>query len=639
MNAAVPLPPGAELLGKSRQALPDRRGAGTLAAMPAVKRTYRRPRLRGKRVRSLDATAAMRWRELARAYAGAGQDEAAMRAMRTAVVLDAGNPERRYQLASYFYRAGRLEEALAWLSGSRPGARSSTLEAEILLDLGRWPQAQRAWRRALRQDPGNEKLRLRLAGALLGSGHPQVALELLGHAFATSLRQRAERLRLAALLACGHYEQVLEQLAAFPDSAGDPELVLMHLEAARHCGRPAAELDGIVTAGLRRFPQHPKLLMVRARLLAERRDSDPAAAGQALQIIEQLASRSEDDGQRAECLFLQADLLAERSDGQARAEALYHQGLQLCPDHPRGLVGLGRLLVEAGRPGAGLPWLLQAVVAGRGEMGALHWLALGLCRLADDEAVARWLGLLAAALPTQAPTLMAQLLRSVQEAGRQSAYRDLTREAHRMKNLLAVAATRLQQDSAGRQELERLFSQWTEFLDNIRQPGGRAGQYSLRAILRRVANEVCDDPARVRLALEPSLPPLPGHERQLRAALANIVRNALQASPPGVPVLVSARAPSAGWIEIAVSDRGPGIELARQHHLFEPGYTTRPDGSGMGLAIARQVIQAHGGRLSVLSAPGGPTTFTVRLPAARWAGGDESAGLVAARLNRQVEHG
>ncbi|RLB58304.1 MAG: hypothetical protein DRI34_05240 [Deltaproteobacteria bacterium] len=607
--------------------------------MPARKRAYHRPRLRGQRARSLDPAAAARRCELARAYAGAGQAEAAMRVMRAAVVYDAGNAGLRLRLAEYLYRAGRLEQALAWLAGSPAGSRRSALEAEILLDLQRWRQARRAVARALRQSPRDQQLRLRLAASLLEAGHPPEALDLLEHEFSRQLLPRAGRLRLAALAAGGHFEKVLEQLAGVPDPAGDVELVLLHLEAARHSGRPDREQADILAAGLRRFPRDPQLLMAQARLLAERRHADPAAAEQALGILERLAARAADDSQRAACLFLQADLLAERSDGQARAEVLYHRGLQLCPDHPRGLAGLGRLLVEAGRPAAGLPWLLQAVVANPAELEPLHWLALGLARLADDEAVARWLGLLLAALPTQAPSALAQLLRSVQEAGRQEAHQEVTREAHRMKNLLAVAASRLERGSAGQRELERLFGQWTEFLEHIRQPGTRAGRHSLRALLRQVVAEVCDDPARVRLALEPSLPPLPGHEQQLRAALANIIRNAWQASPPGVPVLVAARAPSAGWIEIAVTDRGPGIELSRQRHLFEPGYTTRPDGSGMGLAIARQVIQNHGGRLSVLSAPGGPTTFTIRLPAERWAGDNDAAGLVAARLNRQADHG
>jgi len=70
------------------------------------------------------------------------------------------------------------------------------------------------------------------------------------------------------------------------------------------------------------------------------------------------------------------------------------------------------------------------------------------------------------------------------------------------------------------------------------------------------------------------------------------------------------------WMEVAVTDRGAGIDLADRRRIFDPGFSKREGGSGVGLSIARRVIMAHGGRISVSSAPGGPTTFTVRFPVA-----------------------
>jgi signal transduction histidine kinase len=69
-------------------------------------------------------------------------------------------------------------------------------------------------------------------------------------------------------------------------------------------------------------------------------------------------------------------------------------------------------------------------------------------------------------------------------------------------------------------------------------------------------------------------------------------------------------------VEIEISDTGAGIEPEHLPHLFEPFYTTRPKGTGLGLFVAHGIVQRHGGSIEVVSAPGRGTRFRILLPAA-----------------------
>ena len=75
-----------------------------------------------------------------------------------------------------------------------------------------------------------------------------------------------------------------------------------------------------------------------------------------------------------------------------------------------------------------------------------------------------------------------------------------------------------------------------------------------------------------------------------------------------------------GAVEIRVSDTGPGIRAEELEHVFEPFYTTKDAGSGLGLSLSRQIVEKHHGTLTCESMVGVGTTFTVRLPAGQ-AGG------------------
>ncbi len=105
----------------------------------------------------------------------------------------------------------------------------------------------------------------------------------------------------------------------------------------------------------------------------------------------------------------------------------------------------------------------------------------------------------------------------------------------------------------------------------------------------------------------------------VRQAVVNLVMNAIQAMPKGgtVTVRVSAQqknGTSAARIEVA--DEGVGISPATEKHIFQPFFTTKATGTGLGLAVVKRIVDAHHGEISVRSAMGGGTTFTVTLPSA-----------------------
>jgi signal transduction histidine kinase len=100
----------------------------------------------------------------------------------------------------------------------------------------------------------------------------------------------------------------------------------------------------------------------------------------------------------------------------------------------------------------------------------------------------------------------------------------------------------------------------------------------------------------------------------LRGAVWNLVRNALESSPKGAPVTVSAAA-RGRRVEIEVTDRGSGVPAERRAQLFEPFRTDRPQGVGLGLPLALAAAEAHGGTIEVDEPLGGGARFRIVLPA------------------------
>jgi signal transduction histidine kinase len=124
----------------------------------------------------------------------------------------------------------------------------------------------------------------------------------------------------------------------------------------------------------------------------------------------------------------------------------------------------------------------------------------------------------------------------------------------------------------------------------------------------------------VRLACDAPLdtPRVWATEAQLKQVLMNVVLNGIQACPGAGHVRVSTRAEHRGgrlWCTIDVADSGPGIAHTDGTRIFDPFFTTKPLGSGLGLFIARRIVDDHAGTIHATSGAGQGCVFTIRLPA------------------------
>jgi signal transduction histidine kinase len=126
----------------------------------------------------------------------------------------------------------------------------------------------------------------------------------------------------------------------------------------------------------------------------------------------------------------------------------------------------------------------------------------------------------------------------------------------------------------------------------------------------------------VQLDLPADLPPVYADPRQVVQVLGNLVTNACRAisSPDGAPQagkLTLTASLHGDMIAIAVQDTGVGIPPENMGKLFEPLFTTKTKGIGLGLAVSQKLTEANGGRIEARSQPGQGSTFTVYLPVYR----------------------
>jgi signal transduction histidine kinase len=126
------------------------------------------------------------------------------------------------------------------------------------------------------------------------------------------------------------------------------------------------------------------------------------------------------------------------------------------------------------------------------------------------------------------------------------------------------------------------------------------------------------DAARLRISIEqellPGLPPLAGDREQIKSALVNLLVNALDATPSGNRIRLSARA-EGGYVILAVDDSGAGIPFGLRSRVFDASFSSKRQGTGLGLAMIRSIAAAHRGKISVEESKLGGARFVLRLPA------------------------
>lgn len=174
--------------------------------------------------------------------------------------------------------------------------------------------------------------------------------------------------------------------------------------------------------------------------------------------------------------------------------------------------------------------------------------------------------------------------------------------------------------TAIREQVSALDALTEEYLAFARFPRPQYDEDSVNEMVAALVEFVRPVAARQGSAVEATtdqaVPPMAIDRTLLRQAILNLVKNGLEALGRGGRLTVGTRRVD-DQVEIAVRDTGPGVAPDVGKRLFEQFFTTKPQGTGLGLYISRQIIEEHGGTLRWESAPGAGTTFTAILPIKR----------------------
>ncbi len=186
--------------------------------------------------------------------------------------------------------------------------------------------------------------------------------------------------------------------------------------------------------------------------------------------------------------------------------------------------------------------------------------------------------------------------------------------------------------SAIKQEVERLSRISEQYLSVARRPRPRLMTERADDLVRELVAFVRPELDRAGVSIQVRSEgeadyEIPLDESQIRQALLNLIRNAREAMPKGGQIDIRIeRPPSAEAITITIDDTGVGIPEEARASIFDPFFTTKQRGTGLGLAVTRDIIEAHGGSISCEPRPGGGTRFHIVLPAQKTAiGADQSA--------------
>jgi signal transduction histidine kinase len=125
--------------------------------------------------------------------------------------------------------------------------------------------------------------------------------------------------------------------------------------------------------------------------------------------------------------------------------------------------------------------------------------------------------------------------------------------------------------------------------------------------------EIVKNGVSVRLNLDPALPRLAVDRDKLSQVISNLVINAVEAMPRGGDISITSRL-GGGSVEVTVSDNGMGVPSENLRRIFDPYFSTKKQGFGLGLSLAQDIVYKHNGKLSVSSERGKGADFTIQLP-------------------------
>ncbi len=169
-----------------------------------------------------------------------------------------------------------------------------------------------------------------------------------------------------------------------------------------------------------------------------------------------------------------------------------------------------------------------------------------------------------------------------------------------------------------RTELERLSVTVQRMLDFYRPGSVKPEQVQLAELLKYVVNltqkQMNERGIFVKMEVSDNLPVVMAVSSQIQQVLINLILNSYDAMPDGGSLRITGR-PMKGGVELLFQDSGPGVPRDRQSSIFDPFFSTKEGGTGLGLTVSYNIITTHGGTLELLPDHGKGACFRVFLPA------------------------
>jgi signal transduction histidine kinase len=202
---------------------------------------------------------------------------------------------------------------------------------------------------------------------------------------------------------------------------------------------------------------------------------------------------------------------------------------------------------------------------------------------------------------------------------------------HEVKNMISVIGSSLQLIEKQHPDVQE-FSYWKETMSDVKylrkmvqEASGMNAPIQLHITdvylpqflqeLKAAAEALFPAHAQIHLTLDPAISDGYFDSLRIHQALLNLIKNAAEAANEEARLSISAYRQGNNLV-FKISDNGSGISAEAADKLFVPYYTTKPNGSGLGLSVVKGIVDAHHGSISVAAAPGWSTTFVIALPGA-----------------------
>jgi signal transduction histidine kinase len=177
-------------------------------------------------------------------------------------------------------------------------------------------------------------------------------------------------------------------------------------------------------------------------------------------------------------------------------------------------------------------------------------------------------------------------------------------------------------------EVKRIDSTVAEFLEFARPKRTKLAKFDLTKMITATLRQLEAHAKREELTIATNLQEgifIDGDREKLHQMVLNLMLNSIQASPHGKTMHVSLIDPNSSSVQLVIADDGTGIADSDIEHIFEPFYTTKSSGAGLGLAIVQDIVDAHEGKIDIESNEGLGTTITVTLPYKHFRSTDEDS--------------